>query len=426
MKKITWTNERRKVAELLPASYNPRSLSEDEKRNLQASIVENGEVEPVVINIGTRNNTLIGGHQRCVVYAELGIQEIDVRVPSQELTLDEEKRLNLHLNHSTGHFEFEKLKEMDMDMLLDVGFGDEELQLMFDNVDVLDDEYNVGRAIKEMKEPTVAPGEVWQLGDHNKLMIGDSTQPDALLKLMGGDLADMIISDPPYNIGLDYSKGIGTKGKYGGSYTGKKDSKKDTIYASFIDASIKAALAVTKPDAHIFYWCDEKYIWLLQTLFAENKIDNKRVCLWIKNNFNMTPQIAFNKVYEPCVYGIRGTPFMNKNIKNLNEILNAEIGSGNQVHEEIMDMITLWVEKRVNAQDYTHPTEKPVTLSQKPLKRCSAPGHIILDSFAGSGSSLMAAHQLNRKWRGMEQDVVFGSIIVDRFEKFTGIKAIKI
>ena len=140
----------------------------------------------------------------------------------------------------------------------------------------------------------------------------------------------------------------------------------------------------------------------------------------------MTPQIAFNKVYEPCVYGIRGTPFMNKNIKNLNEILNAEIGSGNQVHEEIMDMITLWVEKRVNAQDYTHPTEKPVTLSQKPLKRCSAPGHIILDSFAGSGSSLMAAHQLNRKWRGMEQDVVFGSIIVDRFEKFTGIKAIKI
>jgi DNA modification methylase len=426
MKKITWTNERRKVAELLPASYNPRSLSEDEKRNLQASIVENGEVEPVVINIGTRNNTLIGGHQRCVVYAELGIQEIDVRVPSQELTLDEEKRLNLHLNHSTGHFEFEKLKEMDMDMLLDVGFGDEELQLMFDNVDVLDDEYNVGRAIKEMKEPTVAPGEVWQLGDHNKLMIGDSTQPDALLKLMGGDLADMIISDPPYNIGLDYSKGISTDGKYEGTYTGKKDSKKDTIYASFIDASIKAALAVTKPDAHIFYWCDEKYIWLLQTLFAENKIDNKRVCLWIKNNFNMTPQIAFNKVYEPCVYGIRGTPFMNKNIKNLNEILNAEIGSGNQVHEEIMDMITLWVEKRVNAQDYTHPTEKPVTLSQKPLKRCSAPGHIILDSFAGSGSSLMAAHQLNRKWRGMEQDVVFGSIIVDRFEKFTGIKAIKI
>ena len=425
MKKITWTNERRKVAELLPASYNPRSLSEDEKRNLQASIVENGEVEPVVINIGTRNNTLIGGHQRCVVYAELGIQEIDVRVPSQELTLDEEKRLNLHLNHSTGHLEFEKLKEMDMDMLLDVGFGDEELQLMFDNVDVLDDEYNVGRAIKEMKEPTVAPGEVWQLGDH-KLMIGDSTQPDALLKLMGGDLADMIISDPPYNIGLDYSKGISTDGKYEGTYTGKKDSKKDTIYASFIDASIKAALAVTKPDAHIFYWCDEKYIWLLQTIFAENKIDNKRVCLWIKNNFNMTPQIAFNKVYEPCVYGIRGTPFMNKNIKNLNEILNAEIGSGNQVHEEIMDMITLWVEKRVNAQDYTHPTEKPVTLSQKPLKRCSTPGHIILDSFAGSGSSLMAAHQLNRKWRGMEQDVVFGSIIVDRFEKFTGIKAIKI
>lgn len=446
MSSITWKSERRQVKDLIPASYNPRKMTEDERRDLEASIKEFGAVIPIVVNIGKRNNTVIGGHQRTKIYCDLGIEEIDVMVPSRELNSKEEKTLNLRLNKNTGSWDTEKLQAMDMTMLLDVGFGDEDLQMLFDDVDVIDDEFDEGKAVeKAKKDIKCATGDLWQLGEH-RLMIGDSTQPEAILKLMGGDKADVILSDPPYNIGLDYNKGISTSGKYEGEYGGHSrsgvdksgfpsqkykgmklsDSKTLAKYTEFIDKSLKTALSVTKPDAHIFYWCDEKYIWLLQTLFNENKIENKRVCMWIKNNFNMTPQVAFNKVYEPCVYGTIGQPFLNKNMNNLNEILNKEITSGNQVHEEILDMINLWVEKRDNAQDYQHPTQKPVTLSEKPLKRCSAPGHIVLDSFAGSGSSMIACQQLNRKWRGCELDPIFGTVIIDRFEAFSGQKAKKL
>ncbi len=419
---LTWSSSKRKVKDLLPASYNPRKMTENERRDLEDSIKEFGTVVPIVLNTGSRSNVLIGGHQRVSIYADLGIEEIDVMIPSRELDDKEERTLNLRLNKNTGSWNEEMLKGMDMNLLLEVGFGDEDLQALFDDVDVIDDEFNIEKVLKETKVARVKPGEIWQLGDH-RLLVGDSASLEQVQKLMGSGLADVIYADPPYNIGLDYSKGVSTTGKYEGSYTGKKDSKKDSVYASFIDSSIKTALTIAKPNAHIFYWCDERYIWLIQTLFCQNDIENKRVCLWIKNNFNMTPQVAFNKAYEPCVYGTIGKPFLNRNITNSNELLNKEIGSGNQVHEEILDIITLWLEKRDNAQSYEHPTQKPVTLNEKPLKRCSAPGHIVFSGFAGSGSDLIACQQLNRKWRGVEQDLIFATVILDRWEAFTNKKA---
>ena len=419
---LTWSSSKRKVKDLLPASYNTRKMTENERRDLEDSIKEFGTVVPIVLNTGSRSNVLIGGHQRVSIYADLGIEEIDVMIPSRELDDKEERTLNLRLNKNTGSWNEEMLKGMDMNLLLEVGFGDEDLQALFDDVDVIDDEFNIEKVLKETKVARVKPGEIWQLGDH-RLLVGDSASLEQVQKLMGSGLADVIYADPPYNIGLDYSKGVSTTGKYEGSYTGKKDSKKDSVYASFIDSSIKTALTIAKPNAHIFYWCDERYIWLIQTLFCQNDIENKRVCLWIKNNFNMTPQVAFNKAYEPCVYGTIGKPFLNRNITNSNELLNKEIGSGNQVHEEILDIITLWLEKRDNAQSYEHPTQKPVTLNEKPLKRCSAPGHIVFSGFAGSGSDLIACQQLNRKWRGVEQDLIFATVILDRWEAFTNKKA---
>jgi DNA modification methylase len=235
-----------------------------------------------------------------------------------------------------------------------------------------------------------------------------------------------VYCDPPYNIGLDYSRGLGKNEKYGGSYSGKDDSKKVKDYAKFMNDSIVTALWFAKPDAHFFYWCDSSYLWMNQTLYTKHGIENKRVCMWIKNNQNPTHKIAFNKVYEPCVYGTVGKPYLNTAMNNVNEILNQEVTTGNQVHDEIFDMIDIWIEKRDNAKDYQHPTQKPVTLNEKPLKRCSAPTHIIFSGFGGSGSDLIACEELNRIWRGVEKDLIFATIIIDRWEKFTGLKAKKI
>ncbi len=420
---LTWNTEKRKVSDLLPSSYNPRKMTESERRDLETSIKEFGTVVPVVLNTGTRNNFLIGGHQRVIIYADLGITEIDAMIPSRELDEREEQTLNLRLNKNLGSWDESMLKEMDMNLLLEVGFDDEDLQDLFDDIDVLNDEFDVDKAIKETKVPRVKTGQVWQLGEH-RLLVGDSTDLEQVKKLMGSDLADVIYCDPPYNIGLDYSRGIGTTGKYEGSYTGKKDSKKDSVYTAFIDASITTALAVAKPNTHLFYWCDSRYIFIIQTLYQQHKVDSKRVCLWIKNNSNMTPQVAWNKVYEPCVYGTIGKPHLNRNFNNANEILNQEVGTGNQAHEEINDMIDLWIQKRDPAQDYAHPTQKPVSLNEKPFKRCSTPGSIVFSGFAGSGSDLIACEQLHRKWRGVEQDLIFATVCIDRWEAFTNQKAI--
>lgn len=420
MTKIIWSTERRKVKDLIPADYNPRKITDKQRQELMDSIKEFNEVEPVIINT---NNHLIGGHQRLSIYADLGIDEIDVRVPNRKLTIDEEIKLNLRLNKNTGEWDSEKLQDLNIETLLDVGFGDEELSSMFDNVDITEDNFNAGKAIEAAKTTTVKPGEIYQLGDH-KLMCGNSANPEDVDKLMGEEKTSMVYCDPPYNIGLSYANGLTTDNKYQGTY--KEDNRKDQDYKSFIKQTIENIQKHASKNTHFFYWGDEKYIWLLQTAYEELGISNKRVCLWIKNNQNQTPQIAFNKVYEACVYGTMGRPFLNPNYKAFNEVMNKEVESGNQLIDDITDLFNIWLVKRDTAQDYEHLTQKPLALHEKPLKRCSGPGTIVVDLFGGSGSTLMSCEQLNRRAFLMEQDPIFCQVIINRWETFKGDKAKKL
>lgn len=414
--KLTWSITTRKVIDLTKNGYNPRKLSESERRDLEKSIKEFGTVVPIVLNIGSRVNIVIGGEQRIKVYADLGIEEIECMIPSRELTLNEEKELNLRLNKNTGSWNEELLKEFDIDMLLGVGFGDEELQNLFDDVDMAEDDFDLDKAIKETPVAKVKTGEIYELGKH-RLLVGDSTDESQVKKLMQDDLADIVWIDPPYNISWEYG------GKYGGEY---KDNKGEEEYAEFISKSMETAKKFAKPDSHFFYWSDPNSIGLTQSLYDKHGIKKRRVCLWIKSNQNCTPKIAWNRLYEPCTYGTVNKPYLNPNFRNANEILNQEVTTGNQVLDELQDMIDLWLVKRDNTQSYLHPTQKPVTLNEKPFKRCSAPGHIVFSGFAGSGSDLIACEQLNRVWCGVEKDLVFATIIIDRWEKFTNLKAKKI
>jgi DNA modification methylase len=417
--KIIWSTEKRKVKDLIPADYNPRKISEKQRLELIESIKEFDTVEPLVINL---NNHLIGGHQRLSIYTDQGIDEVEVRVPNRKLTVDEEIKLNLRLNKNTGEWDPEKLQDLNIETLLDVGFGDEELSTMFDNVDITDDGFNQGKAVEEAKTTKIKQGDVYELGEH-RLMCGDSTMAEEVAKLMGKEKTAMVYCDPPYNIKMNYSTGVGTKNKYQGKYD---DNKKDADYRDFISKTIQNIKNHITPDTHFFYWSDEKYIGMIQGIYEELKISNKRVCMWIKNNQNPVPQIAFNKVYEPCIYGTIGRPFLNPNYKAFNEVLNKEVESGNQLIDDIFDLFNIWLVKRDTAQDYEHPTQKPLTLHEKPLKRCSAPGTIVTDLFGGSGSTLMSCDQLNRRCFMMEQDPIFCQVIINRWESYKGEKAKKI
>jgi DNA modification methylase len=430
---ITWNPEKRKLADLKHWEKNPRKISEQKFTELKEKIQKRGFHD--VIKIDT-DNMILSGNMRKDALEQLGISEVNVLVPNRKLTAEEKVLVGIESNVLAGEWDQEALKEFKTETLLESGLGDDELSALFNNVETTEDEFNEEKAVEEATaKTTVKDGEIYELGEH-RLMIGDSLDEKQIEKLMGGGKINMVYCDPPYNIGLDYSKGISTAGKYDSAMIkaesnthfrgGKNDDKSVADYKQFLEITIQNAIKYSEKDLHVFYWCDEKYIWLLQTIYAGLGIANKRVCMWIKNNFNMTPQIAFNKVYEPCVYGTIGRPFLTANIKNLNEIMNKEVQSGNQVHDEIFDLFNIWLIKRDNAQDYDHPTQKPVTLHEKALKRCTRPGEIVIDLFGGSGSTLMACEQLKRRCFTMECNPIFAQVCINRWEAYTGNKAKKL
>jgi DNA modification methylase len=412
------------VKELKPSAYNPRKWDDKVISDMTESIKRFGLCDPLLVNgAPERKNVVIGGHLRLSVATTLGFTEVPV-VYLDIPEIEREKELNLRLNKNLGNWDEELLKAFDMELLLEVGFTPDDLNNFFDDVlEISDDGFNVKEELAKITIPETKPGDIYELGEH-RLICGNSLDQDTVKKLVDKDKVSMIYCDPPYNIGLDYRKGIGTKGKYTPDNF-VNDSKKTDEYENFIETSLKNALSVSKPDTHIFYWCDEKYVWLIQTLYEKNRITNRRICFWVKNNFDPTPQIAFNKIIEPCVYGTIGSPSLNPALKNLSEVLNKDVNSVG-LYDDLMSIVQMWLVKRDNAVDYEHPTQKPITLNEKPIKRCTSPGEIVLDLFGGSGSTLIAAEQLKRRAFLVEVDPTFCDLIKKRHEHFTGNTAKKL
>lgn len=407
------------IEDLKPCPWNPRTWDDAAKAHLRKSIERFGFVDPLIVNLHPdRKNIIIGGHFRWSIAKELGL--ITVPVVYIPLTEDKERELNLRLNRNTGEWDYDLLKEFDTSLLLEIGFDNKDLgEIWNEALGIDEDGFDTEKELVKIVEAKTKSGDLYALGEH-RLLCGDSTNEEMLRKLMGSRSANMIYSDPPFNIGLSYTDGISTKGKYCGK---TNDNLSDLDYRAFLTSSIQNGLTVTKPDAHVFYWCDENYVGLVQGLFKDSGLDNKRTCLWIKNNFNLTPGVAFNKAYEPCVYATRGKPYLSSDIKNLNEILNKDIGIGNRTLEDIEELFNIWLVKRLPGQDYSHPTEKSPTLHEKPLKRCTQVGDIVLDLFAGSGSTLIACEQMKRICYAVEIEPIFCDLIISRYEKLTGNKA---
>lgn len=399
-------------------------LSEKQKEDLIRSIKKFGLVEIPAINT---NGKIIAGHQRIAVLQLLGRgeEEIEVRVPNRSLTKEEFKQYLLTSNRVHGDWDYEVLTEhFDIDTMLLSGFDDNDLSAIFaDSLEIIDDEFDVEKELAKIKKPKTKFGDMFALGEH-RLICGDSLDPKIVQRLVGKTKINMVYCDPIYNIALDYNGGVGGKSSYGGTV---QDKKSYSEYKDFLEQSIKNALSVSGSDAHVFYWCDQKYIGLLQGLFAEHGLVNKRVCLWIKSAANPVPTVAFNKTYEPCVYATQGKPYLSPVALNLTEVLNKELGpSGNKLLDDIMDMSDIWLTKRISGQDYEHPTQKPNTLHERPIKRCTKPGDTILDLFGGVGSTLLCADAMKRTCYMAEVEPTFCDLIIKRYEQSSGKKAKKI
>jgi len=418
MKKIQWRTEVRMVDDLIPQAINPRAISDKQMSDLKKSLKKFGLAEIPAID---KDGSILAGHQRikALQLLDRGSEQIDVRIPNRKLTKAEARQYLISSNKLGGDWDIEALKSFDLDLLSEAGFSDVELSEFWDkDLGTEDDEFDEEKELKAIKETDIKSGDLLILGKH-KLLCSDCTDPQAIQALFGNDRTNMIYSDPPYNIKLDYDKGVGNKSNYGGKVD---DDKSPEQYRAFIRQTLEAALPVSTKDTkdvHVFYWADEAWVWVLQTLYNELNIKNRRLNIWLKNSASPTPTVAFSKVLEFCAYGTINSPYLSKLVQNATEVMNTELGTGNQLLEDVHNV---WTAKRLSTSQYEHPTSKPPSLHEKAIKRCTKPNDIILDSFAGSGSTLIAAESLNRRVYTIEQNPIFCEVVRRRYEKLTGKK----
>lgn len=384
---------KRKITDLIAAEYNPRKINKVQEQDLKDSLTRFGLVDPIIININKeRKNIVIGGHQRLKVWADLGNSVIDCN--ELDLTLDKERELNIRLNKNGGSFDDELVKEyFDYEELTEWGFTTDEL---FHKEETTADGLIDDDEIPEAKESKVKRGDIWQLGEH-RIMCGDSTSSDDVAKLMNGEKADMVFTDPPYNALKSWNK---------------KETKSETrlnpnewfandnmSWEEFEQFIIKSFNNMT---GHSLYICCDYRIYdiIKRNIFAIN-YNLKHCIVWKKNIWGLGKRYRFQ--HEFIVYATKenNSPFYGDHSQS--------------------DVWEIDVDRKTK-----HKTPKPVELPVKAIKNSSEKNNLILDSFLGSGSTLIAAEKLNRKCYGMELDEKYCDLIIERWEKFTGLKAKKI
>lgn len=385
------------IAELKHAPYNPRRISEEQMAMLQKSLTTFGFVDPIVVN--RRNQVIVGGHQRVIAWAALGHQTL----PVVYVDLDEaqERALNLALNKTGGEFDLDKLKDLIFE-LGELGFDDFELTgFNAAELDALCQSLSQAQTAIDIEEdeapepPEVAktqPGDLYQLGQH-RLLCGDATVLTHVQRLMGEDQADMVFTDPPYNV--DYT------GKTADALTIQNDKmSNEKFYQFLLDAFANMAM-LTKPGSAIYICHADSEGLNFRTAMVSAGWLLKQCIIWNKNAFVMGRQ-DYHWKHEPILYGW---------------LLGAS-------HNWFGDrkQCTVWDFDKPQ-RNGEHPTMKPVSLVAYAIQNSTMPGHIVMDLFGGSGSTLMACEQTGRVCRTVEFDPKYCDVIVQRWEKYTGRSA---
>lgn len=396
MSKITWSTEKRLIIDIKPAEYNPRTLTDAQKEQLSISVSKFNIADPIIIN---KNNNIIGGHQRVKVLIDLGVEEVDVRVPDRLLTEEEEKELNLRLNKNLGEWDWDLLEGFSSQLLLDVGFSDEELDQIFK---VSLDPEEKDDAIPDTRETDIKLGDMFQLGEH-RLLCGDATKSEDAEKLMQGEKADMVFTDPPYGVG--YEKKANLLGRKGYSKVSNDESLSD---AELIWEKAFKNIGDTLSDGGSYYLTAPQggdQMMMMMMMMMKNHIPCKHELIWVKKSpvFSMG-RLDYDYQHEPILYGWKGSHKFN--------------GAGSQKK-------SIWQFDR--EKDKLHPTIKPVELIINAIMNSTqSQNNIVIDFFGGSGSTLIACEKTNRKCRMMELDPIYCQVIIDRWEDYTGGKAEKI
>ena len=389
-RKLEW----RQIADLIPYARNARTHSDEQVAQIAASIKEFGWTNPILVD---GDNGIIAGHGRLAAARKLGNTE----VPVIELTglseaqkrayilADNKLALNAGWDIDLLAEELKELKDLNFDLEL-TGFSDKELaDFLTEEVEGLTDE----DAVPDVpEEPKTKLGDIYQLGNH-RLMCGDSCSLTDMEKLCDGQLVDMWLTDPPYNVAYE--------GKTKDALTIQNDSMGDDQFRQFLRDAYVTADLVMKPGAVFYIWHADSEGYNFRGAAQDAGWKVRQCLIWKKSTMVMGRQ-DYHWKHEPCLYGWKE-------------------GAGHLWAADRKQTTILEFDKP--SRNGEHPTMKPVALFEYQMLNNTKGGDIVLDSFGGSGTTLLAAEKNGRYARLMELDPKYCDVIVKRWEDFTGKKA---
>ena len=377
-----------KLDELNPAKYNPRKKlkpGDKEFKKLEDSIRNFGYVELIVVN-AANNNTVISGHQRLSVLKHMGETEVECVVV--ELSEYEEKALNIAMNKVAGAWDENLLAELLEDIAnsgeMDVaftGFDPPEIGELFNKLhdkNVKEDNFDID---SELKQPVFSkPGDLWLIGKH-RVICGDSTGEEVYTRLMDGQKANLVLTDPPYGVDVEE-----TAGKI------QNDNLPDAEFYDFLLSAFRCMQANLADDGSIYVWHADTKGLIFRKAYEDAGFYLSGCCIWKKNAL-VLGRSPYQWIHEPCLFGWKK-------------------GGRHQWYAD-RKQVTVWeYDKPKSSPD--HPTTKPVTLMAYPMKNSTMTNGVVLDPFLGSGSTLIACMETDRVCRGIELDPKFVDCIVKR------------
>ena len=422
------------IAELNPYARNPRN-NEPAVEAVAASIREFGFKVPIILD---SNREIVAGHTRLKAAKRLGMAEVPCII-ADDLTPEQIRAFRLADNKvaELAEWDFDTLAQ-EMEAVMDE-FNMEEFG--FDMAEFETEEQP--EVIEDDGEPenvaTICQkGQVWQLGEH-RLMCGDSTKAEDIARLMQDEQADLWLTDPPYNVALGWhmrpSEAKQLHRRTDGLVIENDAFESDDAFINFLVAAFKGAMEHLKPGGAFYIWHADNTGWEFRSALRQSGMTLRQCLVWVKNTIVLGRQ-DYQWKHEPCLYGWKdGAGHYFTPARNLATVVEedrpdiAHMSKGELqklcrellANREQIETSVLYEDKPAKSED--HPTMKPIKLFARQIANSSRPGEIVLDTFGGSGTTIMAAEQLNRKARLMELDPHYCDVIIARWEKFTGLQA---